>query len=166
MRINRPRLLTSSAVVVCLVTTLLAARAQNRPASLPAGNWTFSAGVYTGPDHAADPVDVYSVLTDAGKGLAVVGVGLHNRTAKDIASVKLRWLLRNTDDGAVVAEGGTSFVGVFVPAGGRQVLDYPVASFSKIAASKLKTSTLSGNFRLEVRAGEVRYADEVSGSTR
>lgn len=149
-----------------LASTLFAASAaysqQAAPTALPQGTWTFSSGPYSGPDATSLPVDVYSVTTEADKGLLTTSVSLHNRTAKDVAAVKLRWILKDTDSGNMLLDGETGSVGVAVAAGKRQVLRYPVVSFAKIARTLAGRSPLKGNYRLEILVSEVTYADETA----
>jgi hypothetical protein len=57
-------------------------------AELPIGDWTFTA---VPSDKQSSDVVVYSVTTEAYKGLAVTKIGLHNRSNKVATSVKLRW---------------------------------------------------------------------------
>lgn len=133
---------------------------QNTQAKLPQGNWTLSAGPYSGPGHESSPIDVYSVTTDADRGLTVVSVALLNRSSKDVSAVKLRWYLKDSDQSRVLREGDTSLIDVDIPAGKSQILDYPVISFARVHKPLLKGAVLRGNYRIEVAVSEVSYADE------
>jgi hypothetical protein len=126
---------------------------------LPGGKWSFTAGPYSGPGHEAAPVDVYSVTTNADKGLAVTAVALNNKSERNVVAVRLHWSLIDADKGAVLFEGDTPSVGVSIDAGKQRVLHYPVASFARIVRSQMKRSALSGNYRLEVTVSDVTYAD-------
>ncbi|HZI18359.1 MAG TPA: hypothetical protein VEY09_07160 [Pyrinomonadaceae bacterium] len=156
------------AVLVAISTSTLFGAAsigngQGTPPKPPPGKWTLSSGVYTGPQKDSIPVDVYSVLMEADRGFTVTEVGLYNRDLRDVAAVKLRWYLTETQKpNRVLLQGDTQLLGVLIPAGGRQTLSYPVASFAKIATPLLKGGSLSGNYRLEVSVSEVQYSDETA----
>lgn len=164
-RVHRNRL----RVLLVLFTALAAAGAgmvaqgQNASAKLPPGRWTFAAGPYSGQGTDASPVYVYSVTTEADKGLTVSKVTLVNRSSKDVSAVRLRWHLSEAlEPERTLLEGDTDLVGVWLTAGRGRVLSYPAVSFAKVCAPLLKGGRLSGDYRLEVGVSEVRYADESS----
>jgi hypothetical protein len=133
---------------------------QSTKDKLPPGKWTFAAGPYFGSDYESVPVDVFSVTSDARKGLAVTSVVLQNRDTRNVVAVKLHWYLKDKDQkGRVLLEGETPLIGVAVPAGESQTLNYPVVSFAKVHKPLLKGTELSGNFRIEVAVSEVQYDD-------
>jgi hypothetical protein len=142
-------------------------KAQNNQDKLPpAGNWTLSVGVSTRPGNESIPVDVYSVLTEADKGLTATKVGLLNRDSKDVTAVKLHWSLselRNPD--VTLLEGSTPLMGIYILAGEHQELNFPVVSFAKLYKSLLKNGVLSGNYRIDIAVSEVKYSDETSWKT-
>lgn len=147
-------------VFVLIVTDALLVFAQDARAPLPPGRWTFSAGPYYGPGNESIPVDVFSVTTDASRGLTISKVSLLNRSAKEVAAIKLHWYLTGGAQGGVLQEGDTPFVDVFIPAGGRQSLEYPVVSFARVHKSLLRAGKLTGDYRIEVAVSEVEYADQ------
>lgn len=143
----------------------LATQAQNGQPKLPHGKWTFSAGPYSGPGWDVSPVQVYSVTTDADKGLMVGKVTLVNRSLKDISAVRLHWYLSEAQEpDRVLLEGDTDLIGVWLVAGRGRALNYPIASFAKSHKPLLKGGKLIGDYRLDIAVGEVRYADESSWS--
>lgn len=165
---------TWTRMAVLAVLTLIATAALAVPANLSGdrdsqrqvtpGRWTLSAGPYFGPGHESLPVDVYSVTTNADRGHTVTQVKLNNRTAKDAVAVNLHWYLRDGDSGRLLLEGDTPLIELALPAGQRRTLEYPVISFGRIARSLLKERDFSGNFRIEVVAGQVVYADGSSAA--
>jgi len=136
-----------------------AANGQNEKAKLPPGNWTLATGPYTGAGHETLPVDVFSVTTDAGRGLTVTRVSLLNRTSRDVSAVKLRWYLKDKAQNQLLLEGETQSIDVAIPAGKEQTLSFPVVSFARICGPLVKGGILTGNYRLEVAVGEVTYAE-------
>lgn len=133
---------------------------QSAKDKLPPGKWTFAAGPYFGSDYESIPVDVSSVTSDFRKGLTVTSVVLQNRDARNVVAVKLHWYLKDKDQkGRVLLEGDSPLIGVAVPAGESQILNYPVVSFAKVHKPLLKGTELSGNFRIEVAVSEVQYED-------
>lgn len=134
----------------------VATNAQGAPNKLPRGDWTLSAGVYSGPGYESAPVDVFSVTTDAGRGLTVTQVELLNRTDQEVVAVKLRWYLKT--DERILQEDVTSFLDVDLPARGKQSLAYPVVSFARLARALARDGQLRGNYRIEVTVAEVEYA--------
>ncbi len=163
--------MTLPAAVLALLTllglsTTVNVSGQSEPPPLPGGHWTFTAGPYSGPGHETAPVDVYSVTTNAEKGLTVTAVALNNKSGRDVVAVRLHWSLLDADKRTVLFEGDTSSVGVAIDAGKQRVLHYPVASFARIARSQMKRSALSGNYRLEVSVSDVTYADDSAGLER
>jgi hypothetical protein len=158
----RTVVLTVLSLVVALAAVTHGSLGSNAQTQLPPGKWTFAAGPYSGPGYESIPVDVFSVTTRVDRGLTTNSVGLKNRTTKDVVSVRLHWYLTDIGQGRLVREGETPLVGVDLPAGKQQALNYPVASFAKILKPLLKGGSLSGNYRLEIAVSEVQYADEVS----
>ncbi|HYO63454.1 MAG TPA: hypothetical protein VER08_07340 [Pyrinomonadaceae bacterium] len=162
---NRQRLtvharLTLTVLASSLLAAFTAYGQQTPQGKLLPGNWTFSAGPYSGGDAASLPVDVYSVTTEADKGLTATKVALYNRTSKDVTAVKLRWILTNGDTKSVLTQGDTSVVDINIAAGKRETLQYRVVSFVRIAKSLVGRSPLNGNYRLEILVSEATYADD------
>lgn len=149
--------LTSVALVGALVAFAVTTDGQSEQSKLPRGNWSLSVGVYSGPGHESAPVDVFSVTTDAGRGLSVTEVEILNRSDKDVRALKLHWYLKAED--RLLLEDDTQSIDVHLPAGGKQKLTYQIASFALISKPLLKNGVLSGDYRMEVTAGEVEYAD-------
>ena len=146
-------------VLVAATGGLLAVIGQSTQPKLPQGKWTLSAGSYSGTDYKNMPVDVFSVTTDATKGLSIVSVSLQNRTSKDVSAVKLRWYLKDNDQKQVLQEGDTPLIDIDIPAMKTQTLSYPVVSFARIHRPFLRGITLQGNYRIEIAVSEVHYAD-------
>jgi hypothetical protein len=140
-----------------------ATQGQSAPSKLPPGKWTFAAGPYSGQSLDASPVQVYSVTTEADKGLTVGKVTLVNRSSKDVSAVRLHWYLSEAGEPErVLLEGETDLIGVWLTAGRGRVLSYPAVSFAKVCRPLLKGGRLSGDYRLDVAVSEVKYADESS----
>lgn len=158
-RLTPHRFLLAVAILASLTYFTTDTMCQSARTKLPSGNWTLSAGPYSGPGYEAAPVDVYSVMTEADKGLMVTRVALSNSSSKDVTAVKLHWYLIDKEQGTVLKEGKTPLVDVDIPAGKTEFLSYPVISFSRLYKSLMKGAGLSGNYRIEVAVGEVVYAE-------
>lgn len=147
-------------LIACTVMSgSLATNGQQKRSLLPTGNWTLSAGPYSGSGHESVPVDVFSVTTDAAGGLTVTSVSLFNRSSRDVSAVKLHWYLKEEEQSQALLEGDTQLIDIDVPAGKEQVLSFPVVSFARVSKSLLRGGKLTGNYRLEIAVSEVNYAD-------
>lgn len=144
-----------------LTGAVLATNGQNSQAKLPRGKWTLTAGPSSSSTTGSSPVQIYSVTTDADKGLTVAKVTLLNKGSKDIIAVRLHWELTDTKNPeSVLLQGDTDLVGIWLTAGKGSELNYPIVSFAKVHEPLLKGGELNGNYRIEVSVGEVKYADE------
>lgn len=129
-------------------------------ARLPAGNWTLRV---TPAQRAQPTVDLYSVSTDARKGLGVTKVGLRNLSGSDVAAVKVGWRLFAAEQPeASLQTGETPLLGVALAPGEWRVADYPVVTFVEAVRPFLKGTTLGGNYGIELVVTEVTYRDQVS----
>jgi len=133
-------------------------------AGLPRGNWSFSAIPTVRPGHETIPVDVWSVTSDARRGLAVTKVQLKNRSAKTVTAVRLAWdVIELSDPNRILLQGQTPLIRLETPlrAGERVALEHFVVAFADIAASLRApgSEVLSGDYRLEVGVGEIVYED-------
>ena len=80
--------LTILLIVLSIAGTIRGSHQQSNATSLPPGNWTLSCG----PSRTrGEVVDLYSVGTDAAKGLTVTEVALENRSNQDVVAVKIGW---------------------------------------------------------------------------
>lgn len=155
-------------LTVAALTTLLgmsATNGQDARTKLPPGKWTLTVSPSSGANRAAVAVDVYSVVTERDKGLAVSKVTLWNKDSRDVVAVKLHWSL--SEAGAperILLEGDTATIGTWIPAGKARAIGYPVVSFAKVYKSLLKDGTLAGNYQIEVAVSEVEYAAEASSA--
>jgi hypothetical protein len=155
---------TLTTIALTVIGGLLTTNGQQTQNKLPPGNWTLSAGPYSGAGYESVPVDVFSVTTNVGGGLTVTSVSLLNRSSKDVSSVKLHWYLKEETQSQVLLEGDTQLIDVEVLAGKEQVLSFPVVSFARVSKSLLKGGNLAGNYRLEIAVSEVNYADASASS--
>jgi hypothetical protein len=134
---------------------------------LPGGDWSLSIGVYTGADAASFPVNVYSVTSDAPKGLVVTNIKVLNKSRKTLAGMKFRWMIFDTRDmKTALLEGQSDLVSVALNPEERKSLNFRVGkapfSFAKIHKPLLQYGALNGSFRAVILADEVFYED---GST-
>jgi hypothetical protein len=131
---------------------------------LPNGDWSLSIGVYTGADAASFPVDVYSVTSDAPKGLVVTNIKVFNKSRKTLDGMKFRWMLFDTRDMKTsLLEGQSDLIPVALDPGERKSLNFRVGkspfSFTKIHKPLLQYGTLNGSFRVVILVDEVFYDD-------
>jgi hypothetical protein len=157
---SRRKVILALSLLLIVTGSWLATHAQSDNAGLPPGKWTFSAGPYSGANRDASPVQVYSVTTDADKGLMVSRVTLVNKSTKGITGVRLHWYLSEAQNpDRILLEGDTDLIGTWLAVGRGKVLSYPVVSFAKVHKPLLKKGGLSGDYRLEIAVGEVKYED-------
>lgn len=138
------------------------ARGQQK-SRLPEGKWTYTTGPYTGPDYRTIPVDVYSVTSDAKKGLSVTSVGLYNHLPKAVSAVKLHWYLKEQDK--LLSDGETPSLGIDIAGGAKESLEYQVISFADLSKNFVNAGRLTADFRVEIAVSEVIYVDESKWST-
>ena len=151
---------------LCIVTTILltsyasSSFGQERVvAELPIGDWTFTA---VPSDKQSSDVVVYSVTTEAYKGLAVTKIGLHNRSNKVATSVKLLWQLlrvddKETDQFVKISSDESPVLGVSISPGERRIIDFPVVKFTDILKSYSKEDQPTGSFRLELSVVDASF---------
>lgn len=137
----------------------------NSETSLPSGDWNFSAHPDSRVDFDSVPVYLYSLTTDAKKGLKVISVGLWNRSSKPVISVKLRWLLTTEEDrNQILFDGQSQQIVLEKPLKENETLDLrtSIESFAQLSRSltKDKSGTLSGNYRLDVVVVEATFEDD------
>lgn len=130
---------------------------------LPVGDWTFTAL----PDKEQNSaVVVYSVTTEANKGLAITRMGLHNRSDKAVGSAKVEWNLYEVDDTdseklTKLNTGLSPVFGVSIAPGERKIIDFPLVKFTDLYGSHLESGQqLSGNFQLIIRISTFSIADK------
>lgn len=130
---------------------------------LPEGKWTLS---ILPTRHASQTVDVYSVLSEASKGLAATEVRIVNKTEKNVSGVKLSWRLSNlANEGETLLQGETPLLAVALAPQERRVVQYPVVTFAKIYQPLLKGGRLAGDFNIEIQVSDVVYEEaRYSGS--
>lgn len=132
----------------------------NWRAKLPAGNWTLRV---TPAPWAQPEVDLYSVTTDAQRGLGVTKIGLRNLSGSDVAAVKVGWRLFAADrPEASLLAGESPLLGAALAPGEWRVVNYPVVSFAEAAKGLQKGDTLGGNYQIELAVTEVTYRGGVS----
>jgi hypothetical protein len=95
-------------------------------------------------------------------GLGITKVEIKNLTPNAISAVRLNWILfegQGRDD--ILRQGRTPLIAISegLPSGQKQVLEYSVVSFVKLAKRLLKDGRLYGQFRIEVKVAEVVYED-------
>ncbi|HEX8651077.1 MAG TPA: hypothetical protein VF708_09550 [Pyrinomonadaceae bacterium] len=136
-------------------------RAQTEDNTLPPGHWALSSGPYSGSESL--PLCVFSATTDSELGLLIKRARVKNRTNKNIASFKFRWFIfQEQNPDAILLEGLSPLVEIRLVAGEVKTIDFPIVKFNKIYKPLEKNGILSGDYRLEIMAGEINYDD---GST-
>lgn len=157
---------TSSILRFCILATIfltsysaLSFGQERVVAELPIGDWTFTA--LPGEKQTSDVV-VYSVTTEAYKGLAVTKIGLHNRSDKAATSVKLLWQLLRADDKETdkftkVSSDESPVLGVSISPDERQIIDFPVVKFADLIKSYTQEDKPTGNFRIELSVVNASY---------
>lgn len=167
---NTKRTLACLLIALTLLALVVASRnigqsGVNAQGTLPRGDWSLSAHPYLGADYESIPVIVTGVTSNARGGVAVKKVGLENQSGKDVRAVKLSWYLSTEQaPNVVVLQGQTPFItrdGEF-PAGSHLTLRFPVVTFANIYKPLARNGTLNGEFRIDILASEILYAD---GST-
>lgn len=132
---------------------------------LPPGDWTLAAGPYWGPGYQTIPVDVYSVLTDASKGLAVKQVGLQNRTDRTVSSLRFLWeITQDKVPSQVLLQGSTPIITLekAIPPKKDYDLHFPIVTFATIVHQLTRTGSLQGHYRILVLISEVHFGDGTS----
>lgn len=158
-------LLIFCALIVCGISLLPSevSYAQDQAkirTELPEGKWTFSSRPV---EQSQSDVEVYSVTSEADKGLAITKVGVRNRSDKVVGSLKIGWrLLDVSKKPSVLASEETPFLDITIAPGEWRVIDYPFGTFVNMSKSMLRDGKLSGDFRLEVLVTQVTYADTVN----
>src|ERR1041385_2420659 len=131
------------------------AQQQSKPI-LPPGNWTLACGPRRTP---GEVVDLYSVSTDAAKGLTVTEVSLENRSTQEVAAVKIGLKLYERSNRQTVLLSGETpdFLGVALAPGEKRVITFPVLSFSKIYRPLLRGGKLEGQYKIELWVTDVKF---------
>jgi hypothetical protein len=154
MRLSRYLLLLGSCSVLVSIVVVLG---QNqKPDTLPKGNWTLKAIPYSGADWSSMPVSVQSVTTNMSNGGTVERVSLANWSKHDVNGIRLRWTL--FDGKSQLANGETKSLGTYIASRKMQNIDYPIVSFSQIARL-LPKENAEGDFRIEIVVSEIEYSD-------
>jgi hypothetical protein len=131
----------------------------------PAGDW-FVAAASDG-DQAVDdtlPVAILNAQSILARGksadLTVKRAVLQNRTRRTVKAVRLRWLLAEGEEQAVVLlQGDTPSFEVMLPTLAYQKTDTPIINFARIVQPLLKDGAINGKFQLKLRVSEVTFAD-------
>jgi len=128
-----------------------------KTAVLPTGKWTLT----TVPaEQAQRDVDVFSVTTEADKGLSITKVGVRNRSHKTVSGLKLGWRVVTLDDKLkVLASDDTPLLDVAIPPGESRAIEYAVANFAEVSRSFLRQGELFGDFQIEISVVQVIYGD-------
>lgn len=149
----------TAALAAILFATILASGQHegSAGAQLPIGDWTFTALPSTA---GSSGVSVYSVTTEAYKGLAITKVGLHNSSEETVNSVKLGWQLykkeESKSENLSLDNGQSPVLGVSIAPGERRVVDFPLVKFSDIHQSIVQRGEkVAGEFRIVVSVSEV-----------
>lgn len=148
--------LTIPVIILFVLGTSGAARQSSRKNSLPPGNWSLA---YGPTQTRGKIVDLFSVSSDAAKGLAVTEVSLENRSDQDIAAVKIGWTLyeRSNRSKTLLSGETPQFLAVALAPGEKRVVNYPVVSFARIHGPLVRAGKLEGDFRIELWVTEVQF---------
>lgn len=111
-------------------------------------------------------VDVYSVTTNALKGLTITQVGVKNLSAKNAIGIKLGWrLFLEGDPQTSLKQGITPLLGVPLSPGERRVVEFPVVKAANVLATISNDGSLRGQFRIEVAVVDVVFEENAKGQT-
>ena len=148
--------LTVLSIILVIAGFVGVSQQQSNATSLPPGNWTLSCA----PSKTrGEVVDLYTVSTDASKGLTVTEVSLENRSSQDVAAVKIGWkLYERSQRQAILLSGETpDFLGVSLSPGEKRVITFPVLSFARIYRPLLRGGKLEGHYRIELWVSDVKF---------
>ena len=124
--------------------------------NLPSGNWGLACGPSKTPGAV---VDLYAVGTDASKGLTVRDVWLQNRSAQNVAAVKIGWkLYERSNPQAILLTGEIpDLLGVALAPAEKRVVTFPVLSFAKIYHPLLRDGKLEGRYKIELWVTDIKF---------
>jgi hypothetical protein len=148
--------LIALSIILAILASVGVSQQQSNATGLPPGNWALTCA----PSRTrGEVVDLYSVSTDATKGLTVTEVSLENRSNQDVAAVKIGWkLYERSQRQSILLSGETpDFLGVALGPGEKRVITFPVLSFAKIYRPLLHGGKLEGNYKIELWVSEVKY---------
>ena len=155
---------TSAPILATLCWAMMASvvwpRNQNTFVTFPPGDWSLTHPVISQLGLTDAPALIISITGDAAKGLTITKVGLQNNSAKTISAVKFRWyLFRQDAPKKILTKGETPVIGLEdLPAGSKQVVEYPIVTFASIYQPFVKDNKLTGKFVIEVSVSEIQYA--------
>lgn len=148
--------LTVLIVLLAIVGSVGVSQQQSTITALPPGNWTLTCG----PSRTrGEVVDLYSVATDASKGLTITEVSLENRSNQDVAAVRIGWKLYDRSQRQTILLSGETadFLGVALGPGEKRIITFPVVSFAKIYRPLLRGGKLEGQYKIELWVTEVKF---------
>ena len=148
-------------VMLCLAISAFSQQENKRTeAKFPQGDWSLTHPVISQLGIADAPARIISITGDAAQGLTITKVGLQNNSAKTISAVKFRWFLFRQDaPKKILTKGETPVIGLEdLPAGSKQVVEYPIVTFASIYQPFVKDNKLTGKFVIEVSVSEIQYA--------
>lgn len=156
------KLLTTITILIALGSAAAGSQA-TRKDSLPAGNWSLA---FAPAQARGKVVDLFSVMSDAAKGLTVTEVSVENRSSHDVAAVKIGWkLYEKSNPSKTLLSGETpQFLGVALAPGEKRVITFPVVSFARIHGPLLRDGKVEGNFRIELWVSEVQFDNGIAAA--
>jgi len=158
-------MLIAAVLATCLAFTSLRADSlgESSAAVAPPGDWSLVCLPTLRPQPL---VDVYSVTTNALKGLTITQVGVTNRSSKNAIGVKLGWrLFLEGDPQTSLKQGITPLLGVPLSPGERRVVEFPVVKAASVLAAISNDGSLRGQFRIEVAIVDVLFEENAKRPT-
>ena len=156
-KVSKSLISLSCGLIIALMSVVVYAQ-ESTPIKVefPKGKWTFSAIPATSKQGG---VQVYSVLAESNKGLAVTGVGLKNSTPRVVNAVALNWklVLLNGETSTSLSTNRSEVLGVKINPNEWIVIDYNVVKFTDVSRSLLIDGELTGDYRIEVSVDQVFF---------
>ena len=149
------KLLTTVTILIAIASSVAGKQAARKD-SLPPGNWSLA---FAPAQARGRVVDLFSVMSDAAKGLTVTEVSIENRSNQDVAAVKIAWKLYEKSNASKTLLSGETpqFIGVALGPGEKRVIIFPVVSFARIHGPLLRDGKVEGNFRIELWVSEWQF---------
>ena len=130
--------------------------------SLPPGNW--SLGYRVSAERSA-VVDLFSISSNAAKGLTVTSFSVQNRSNKNVVAVKVSWILydKSTPE-TILLQGETpQFLRVALAPKEKRSVIFPAVSFAQVYHPLLRGGSVEGDLKIELIVSDVLFEPNVGG---
>jgi hypothetical protein len=128
--------------------------------SLPPGKWSLGYRVST---ERGAVVDLFSVSSDAAKGLTVTSFSVQNRSNRNVVAVKVSWVLYEKSKPQTILLQGEmpQFLRVALAPKEKRSVTFPVVSFAQIYHPLLRGGSVEGNLKIELTVSDVLFEPNV-----